>query len=47
MLMEKLPLKKIMKLCRAAYTEKPSHEGEGAKLDINFSNRPLSELNKN
>jgi hypothetical protein len=30
-----------------SYTEKPSHEGEGAKLNINFSNAPLNELNKN
>src|SRR5256885_623305 len=30
-----------------SYTEKPSHEGEGAKLNIIFSNAPLNELNKN
>ena len=29
-----------------SYTEKPSHEGEGAKLNINFSDAPLNELNK-
>ena len=29
------------------YSEKPSHEGEGAKLTINFSDAPLNELNKN
>jgi hypothetical protein len=29
------------------YSEKPSHEGEGAKLTINFSGAPLNELNKN
>ena len=29
-----------------SYTEKPSHEGEGAKLTISFSGAPLNELNK-
>jgi hypothetical protein len=29
------------------YTEKPSHEGEGAKLGISFSDAPLNELDKN
>lgn len=29
------------------YKETPSHEGEGAKLKINFSDEPLDELNKN
>lgn len=29
------------------YKETPSHEGEGAKLTINFSDAPLDELNKN
>jgi len=29
-----------------SYTEKPSHEGEGAKLTISFSDAPLNELNK-
>jgi hypothetical protein len=28
------------------YTEKPSHEGEGAKLVISFSSQALSRLNK-
>ena len=28
------------------YSEKPSHEGEGAKLTINFSSQALSPLNK-
>lgn len=30
-----------------SYTEKPSHEGEGAKLTISFGDAPLNELNKN
>ena len=29
------------------YTQKPSHEGEAAKLDIEFNSEPLEELNKN
>ena len=29
------------------YRVTPSHEGEGAKLNINFSDAPLNELNKN
>ncbi len=29
------------------YTKKPSHEGEGAKLSISFSDAPLIDLNKN
>ncbi len=29
-----------------SYTEKPSHEGEGAKLTISFGNAPLNQLNK-
>jgi len=28
------------------YTEKPSHEGEGAKLSMSFSDAPLNDLNK-
>jgi len=28
------------------YSEKPSHEGEGAKLAINFSSQPLKEISK-
>ena len=31
---------------QGSYTQKPSHEGEGAKLTITFSNAPLNELNK-
>ena len=31
---------------QGSYTQKPSHEGEAAKLTINFINAPLSELNK-
>ena len=31
---------------QGSYSEKPSHEGEGAKLTINFSDAPLNELNK-
>jgi len=31
---------------QGSYTQKPSHEGEPAKLTINFGNAPLSELNK-
>ena len=30
-----------------SYEETPAHEGEGAKLEINFSDAPLNELNKN
>ena len=30
-----------------SYKETPSHEDEGAKLTINFSDAPLNELNKN
>lgn len=29
-----------------SYVERPSHEGEGAKLTINFSSQALSALNK-
>lgn len=29
------------------YTQKPSHEGEAAKLDLEFNNAPLEELSKN
>jgi hypothetical protein len=32
---------------QGSYTEKPSHEGEGAKLSISFSDAPLNELDKN
>ena len=32
---------------QGSYTKKPTHEGEGAKLAINFSDAPLNELNKN
>ena len=28
------------------YTEKPSHEGEGAKLEISFSSQALKEISK-
>lgn len=31
---------------QGSYTEKPSHEGEAAKLTISFTNAPLSDLNK-
>jgi hypothetical protein len=31
---------------QGSYAQKPSHEGEAAKLTINFSNAPLNELNK-
>jgi hypothetical protein len=31
---------------QGTYTEKPSHEGEGAKLTISFSSQPLNSLNK-
>lgn len=31
---------------QGSYTQKPSHEGEGAKLTITFGNAPLNELNK-
>ena len=31
---------------QGSYTEKPSHEGEGAKLTLSFSTQPLSSLNK-
>ncbi|HEX5155435.1 MAG TPA: hypothetical protein VFW07_28530 [Parafilimonas sp.] len=31
---------------QGSYTQKPSHEGEAAKLTITFGNAPLSELNK-
>ena len=31
---------------QGSYTQKPSHEGEAAKLTINFSDAPLNELNK-
>lgn len=31
---------------QGSYTQKPSHEGEAAKLTINFNSAPLNELNK-
>jgi hypothetical protein len=31
---------------QGTYTEKPSHEGEGAKLTISFSSQSLNSLNK-
>lgn len=31
---------------QGTYTEKPSHEGEAAKLIISFSDAPLNNLNK-
>ncbi len=31
---------------QGTYTEKPSHEGEAAKLTISFNDAPLNELNK-
>lgn len=31
---------------QGSYTETPSHEGEAAKLTINFNDAPLNELNK-
>jgi hypothetical protein len=43
----KVTAEKNSKTMLGTYTESPSHEGQNAKLGLYFSNRPLSELNKN